>query len=58
MKTVKLRRERVPDRIVEIEIPEGVIKEKVYDYQDPAPYDKYFYISKKGNKKECKIKWV
>jgi hypothetical protein len=58
MKTVKLKRERVPDRVVEIEIPEGVTKEKVYDYQDPAPYYKYFYITKKGNKKECKVKWV
>ncbi len=56
--TVKLRRERVPDRIVEVEIPLEVVKEKAYDYQDSAPYFKYYYVSKKGNKKECKIKWV
>lgn len=42
----------------EVFIPEGVIKEEVYDYQDPAPYYKYYYTSKKGNKKECKIKLV
>lgn len=56
--TIKLRKEFTPYRIVEVEIPEGVIKEKVYDCQDPEPYYKYFYINKKGNKKECKIKWI
>jgi hypothetical protein len=42
----------------EVNIPKGVIKEKVYDYQDFAPYFKYYYISKKGKKKLCKIKWI
>lgn len=56
--TVKLKKEIFTGVIREIELPEGVIKEKVYDYQDPAPYYKYYYISKKGKTKECKIKWV
>ena len=57
MKTVKLRRVLFCDP-EEVEIPEGVTKEKIYDYQDPAPYYKYFYTSKKGIRKECEIKWV
>ena len=56
MITVKLTKEN--DITKEVDIPEGVVKEKVYDYQDPYPYYKYFYISKKGNRKECKIEWV
>lgn len=54
--TVKLTKEDYITK--EVYIPEGVTKEKVYDYQDPEPYYKYYYMSKKGNKKECKIKWV
>ena len=56
MMTVKLTKENYITK--EVDIPEGVVKEKVYDYQDPYPYYKYFYISKKGNRKECKIEWV
>lgn len=58
MKTVKLRKEIFTGIIEEVEIPDGVTKEKIYDYQDPAPYYKYFYMSKKGIRKECEIKWV
>lgn len=57
MKTVKLKREFTPDRVIEIEIPEGVFKETVYDYQDSSPYHVYYYINKKGIKKKCEIKW-
>lgn len=41
----------------EVYIPKGVIKEFIYDYQDAKGYYKYYYISKKGKKKECKIQW-
>lgn len=57
MKTVKLKR-NFPYEPKEIEIPEGVTKEWVEDYQDNRGYWKYFYINKKGNKKECKVEWV
>ena len=56
MITVTLTKENYITK--EVNIPEGVIKEEIYDYQDPAPYYKYYYISKKGNRKPCKIKWV
>jgi hypothetical protein len=56
MITVTLTKENYIEK--EVNVPEGVIKEKVYDYQDPAPYFKYYYISKKGSRKPCKIKWV
>jgi len=58
MKTVKLKREFVPDRTVEVDVPNGCFKERVFDYQDPEPYYKYFYINKHGVKKECNIKFV
>ena len=58
MKTVKLRKDIFTGTEKEVYIPKGVIKEKTYDYQDQKPYYKYYYISKKGNKKECKVKWV
>jgi|GEM_PF-4384032 len=58
MKVVKLKKERCPDKIIEIEIPISVFKEEIYDYQDSTPYYKYYYINKKGNKKECKIKYL
>ena len=42
----------------EIDIPEGVIKIKVEDYQDSSPYYRYCYYDKNRELKECKIKWV
>jgi len=57
MKIVKLKKD-FPDIISEIEVPEGVFKEEVTDYQDTKPYYKYFYINKKGNKKECEVKYI
>lgn len=54
---VKLKRDFNFD-ILEVEVPENVIREWVNDYQDTKGYWKYFYISKKGKKKECEINWV
>jgi len=58
MKEVKISRNPITGDERVIEVPEGCFKELTYDYQDSKPYYKYFYISKKGKKKECKIKYV
>lgn len=63
MKTVKLKKtgnhwEQITATTEEIDVPEGCYKEKIEDYQDHAPYYKYFYTSKSGKTKECKIEWV
>lgn len=57
-RTVKLKKEIFSGIIDEVFIPFGCFKEKIFDNQDTKPYFKYFYISKKGIKKECKIKWI
>ena len=57
MKKVKLKKD-FNYEIKEIEIPEGVKKEWTEDYQDSKGYWKYYYVSKKGQKKECEVVWT